>query len=341
MNRPYEPLTDEERQLASRLEKLGPHGGPSPALDARILAAAHSAVAAAPVARRKPRWPVAFGLAASAVLAVGVAWQLRPLQEDAFERQAPAAVSSVPTSADMAEEQEALSATEADITASEAAAPAIETPEAVPAPAVMPPPPTASRADKARAQSKAVRKVPSTPARKEAAPPPALESSPATDAYSPPSPPAPPAATPPPPPPPPPPVAAPAPQAAPVADAEPAMKFTAEPEEVTVTGARAMANRESSAARAEAVGRARAEQQARRAPDVRNLAGAVPAAISDVDSIPVTLDATLPIEEWLQRIRLRRDSGALQDARDSLRSFVEAHPKHPLPDDLRPLLNTP
>ena len=338
MNRPYEPFTDEERQLASRLEKLGPHGGPSPALDASILAAAHSAVAAAPVARRKPRWPVAFGLAASAVLAVGVAWQLRPLQEDAFERQAPATDSSAPASADMAEEQETLTApsAEADITASEAAAPAIETPAAVPAPVLMPPP-TASRADKARTQSEAVPQVPSTAARKEAAPPRALESSPAADAYLPPSPPAPPA----PPPPPPPPVAAPAPQAAPVADAEPAMKFTAEPEEVTVTGARVMANRESSAARAEAARRSRAEQQARRAPDVRNLAGAVPGAISDLNSTPIELDATLPIEDWLQRIRLRLDSGALQDARDSLRSFVETHPEHPLPDDLRPLLDTP
>lgn len=136
-------------------------------------------------------------------------------------------------------------------------------------------------------------------------------------------------------------MAAPAPQAAPVADAEPAMKFTAEPEEVTVTGARVMANRESSAARAEAARRSRAEQQARRAPDVRNLAGAVPGAISDLNSTPIELDATLPIEDWLQRIRLRLDSGALQDARDSLRSFVETHPEHPLPDDLRPLLDTP
>lgn len=337
MNRPCEPFTDEERQLASRLEKLGPHGGPSPALDARILAAAHSAVAAAPVARRKPRWPVAFGLAASAVLAVGVAWQLRPLQEDAFKRQAPAAGSSAPASADMAEEQEILTApsAEADITASETAAPAIETPAAVPAPVLMPPP-TASRADKARTQSEAVQQVPSTPARKEAAPPPALESSPAADAYSPPSPPAPPA----PPPPPPPPVAAPAPQAAPVADAEPAMEFTAEPEEVTVTGARAMANRESSAARAEAARRSRAEQQARRAPEVRHLARtAAPASVPAAS--PIAQDATLPVEDWLQRIRERRDSGALQDARDSLRSFVEAHPQHPLPDDLRPLLDTP
>ena len=74
------PLSPEERELAQRLSRLGPHGEPSPALDARILAAAHGAVAAAPVHRRR-RWPVALGVAASLALALGVAWRLRPLPE--------------------------------------------------------------------------------------------------------------------------------------------------------------------------------------------------------------------------------------------------------------------
>ena len=49
---PHEPLTPEERELAQLTARLPPHGEPSPALDARILAAAHAAAAPQPVARR-------------------------------------------------------------------------------------------------------------------------------------------------------------------------------------------------------------------------------------------------------------------------------------------------
>lgn len=125
-----------------------------------------------------------------------------------------------------------------------------------------------------------------------------------------------------------------------MADSEAAMKFTADPEQVVVTGARVMTTRES-AARAEASRQAKAERQARRASEIRNLAGPPAAAAPALDSIPVAQDAALSIEDWLQRIRERRDSGALQAARDSLQDFVEAHPEHLLPDDLRPLLDPP
>jgi len=95
-------LTPEERALADRLARLGPQGEPSPALDARILAAARAATSA-PAAtapthrsprRRQRRWPVAFGAAATLVIVGGLAWQLRPvddLQVDYSE--APRAVS--------------------------------------------------------------------------------------------------------------------------------------------------------------------------------------------------------------------------------------------------------
>ncbi|MDN5781420.1 MAG: hypothetical protein L0H23_05255, partial [Luteimonas sp.] len=82
-------LTPEERALAERLARLGPQGEPSPALDARILAAARSATAA-PAAtvgarttprRRQRRWPVAFGAAATLVIVGGLGWQLRPVDE--------------------------------------------------------------------------------------------------------------------------------------------------------------------------------------------------------------------------------------------------------------------
>ena len=71
-------LNPEERELAQRLARLGPHGEPSPALDARILAAAQAAAASAPVRHRR-RWPVALGAVASLALALGIAWRLRPL----------------------------------------------------------------------------------------------------------------------------------------------------------------------------------------------------------------------------------------------------------------------
>ncbi|KAF1708580.1 hypothetical protein CSC70_13130, partial [Pseudoxanthomonas kalamensis DSM 18571] len=76
--RPDASLDTEERELAGLLGRAGPHGEPSPALDARILAAAHEAVAGSAPARRRPRWPWALGVAASMLLAVGIVWQQRP-----------------------------------------------------------------------------------------------------------------------------------------------------------------------------------------------------------------------------------------------------------------------
>jgi hypothetical protein len=75
------PLDPEERALAARLARRGPHGEPSPALDARVLAAAHAATMAGgarTAVRRRARWPLGVGVAASVVLAAGIAWQMRP-----------------------------------------------------------------------------------------------------------------------------------------------------------------------------------------------------------------------------------------------------------------------
>ena len=72
--------TAEERALALRLARLGPHGEPSPQLDATVLAAARAALDEQPRSTyRSRRWPVALGVAASLVLAVVVALRLRPL----------------------------------------------------------------------------------------------------------------------------------------------------------------------------------------------------------------------------------------------------------------------
>lgn len=345
MKRPYEPLSNEERQLASRLEKLGPRGEPSPALDARILAAAHTAVAANPVARRKPRWPVAMGLAASAVLAVGLAWQLRPLQEHAFERQAPTAVppAPAPTPAPVTaiEEHETASAIAGEMTADAAIAPTEvsepATGASAPLSALPPAAPAQSRPERARTAPAATRRQ-ASPATAPAIPQ-ATESAREMDTYTPSMPPAPAAAAPPPPPPPIH-VSAPAPQSTSVADSEAAMKFTADPEEVVVTGSRVTTTHEA-AARTQASKQAQAEQQARRTPVIRRLTGAPASATPALDSIPVAQDAILPAEDWLQRIRERRDNGTLQHARDSLSTFVQTHPEYPLPDDLKPLLDPP
>lgn len=57
------------------------------------------------------------------------------------------------------------------------------------------------------------------------------------------------------------------------------------------------------------------------------------------DFPPVAQDFRLSPEEWLQRVRERRDSGDLDSARRSVREFVRAHPLRVLPQDLRQLLN--
>ena len=59
MNRlPREPLDAEERALAARLPRLHGRDEPDAALDARILAAAHAALAPAPIAKRRRGWIV-------------------------------------------------------------------------------------------------------------------------------------------------------------------------------------------------------------------------------------------------------------------------------------------
>lgn len=91
MNRP-DPLTPEERELARLLGRPSTTG-PGPAIDEAVLAAARTAVEApaadaatwtlppaAPVRTTRPRsrLPAVFGLAASVIFAVGIAWQLKP-----------------------------------------------------------------------------------------------------------------------------------------------------------------------------------------------------------------------------------------------------------------------
>ncbi|MFG3447749.1 hypothetical protein ACGFZ3_04125 [Stenotrophomonas sp. NPDC047960] len=144
MNRP-DALTPEERELARLLGRAAPAAPPA-AVDEAVLAAARAAIrpgaaadvppaGAAPVHgthRRRSRLPAVFGLAASLVFAVGIAWQLKP--------EAPPPAAPVSAAAEAAAEVPAPAAAEAAVSAAattETVAPARAEP-ATPAAAAKP-----------------------------------------------------------------------------------------------------------------------------------------------------------------------------------------------------------
>jgi Meckel syndrome type 1 protein len=81
-----------ETELKALYDRLPQHE-PGPALDAAVLRAAAQAVER-PASRRRARWPVALGTAATLVLAAGLVWQMRKLPAEA-----PAASSAPASSA--------------------------------------------------------------------------------------------------------------------------------------------------------------------------------------------------------------------------------------------------
>ncbi|MGS1079655.1 hypothetical protein [Pseudoxanthomonas beigongshangi] len=364
--RPTEPLDSEERLLADQLARLGPHGEPSPTLDARILAAAHDAVAARPAVRRKPRWPVAMGLAASALLAVGIAWQLRPVDE------LPAASE---TSGPM------VARVVLDEPAAADAAAAAQTPTAAP----LPPPPAEpaplesiaapQSARMPKPETATARRQPATPVKPHSVPVPrqspaaeaaethAVESARVAAAPAPPAPPAPAAVradadsldS----------IAAPASAAAYgiVTSDEDRPGFVAAPETTAAIAARrekARAELARDAADAAEAARGVAEARVRSpappkataqpaplppggltasAPVAPAPASATRNALKRTDlQLPVVEDTKLPPEDWLERIRLRRDLGDRASAADSLVRFRQNHPFQKIPDDLKELL---
>ncbi|MGH8063316.1 MAG: hypothetical protein ACREO7_15020 [Pseudoxanthomonas sp.] len=54
--------------------------------------------------------------------------------------------------------------------------------------------------------------------------------------------------------------------------------------------------------------------------------------------VPVSDDARLPVEEWLERVRTRYGLGDAEAAKRSLLLFVREHPSEAVPGDLEPLL---
>lgn len=332
MNRD-EPLTPEERELARLLGRRAEQAPPA-ALDAAILAAARAAVdapaadaVASPEAprtqRTRPRWPAVFGIAASMVFAIGIAWQLRP--EPPPIPAGEAAVAAAPAAAeDVAAVDQAAERSAADgavATAEPAAAPAA--PEAAP---VAAPAPAIARASKpapaetAEAAAQAARSMAADAAADTsfAALPPAPAAAPAAAPLAPPAPTA---------------YSAPAPLMAPVvASGSLKARSAGTPESNSVQAEQAPA-----LDRVEITSMKR-EAPSRSAPGIMRR-GSDAGLSADAVQAEVDADARLPRRQWLQKIRTRRDDGQRDLARASLERYMQQYPEARLPRDLRPLLD--
>lgn len=334
-----EPLTPEERELAKLTAHLGPQGEPSPALDARILSAAHAALERKQP-RRKPRWPVAMGLAASVIFAVGIAWQLRPLQQAPVLVSAQAPVDETVQAQVMVDSPPGLASPAAEpaeeMAAADAAAPVqARVEQAPPAPAkALAAPAVGSRETLARQQAARAKTRASDGARQER-----MTGNMAT------------ASVPPPPAPPAPVSMAPAIQAEPAAPAA----FTPDPREretqndaymrrsVAADSSMAGAGMVSARPQAEASAEAKAARPSTATHAKENTTlDRVEVSGSRMKrtdlQVPVSDDAALPVNEWLERVRTRYGLGDAGAAKQSLLLFVKDHPSEPVPGDLEPLL---
>ena len=328
MNRD-DALTPEERELA-RLLGRRTEQGPPPALDAAILAAARAAVdapageapltpAAPRTLRPRRRWPAVFGVAASTVFAVGIAWQMRPEPQSAPAE----AVSTAPAAQEMAADASA------EVMASDSAAADVVAAETAPAPTAATAP---AAAEAAPASAPAIADVPKpAPATARQAPAPMMAPAP---------PPAPAADTA---------FAAPAMPAA--APAAPEAYSIPAPASAPAAPAAAMRARKATAATAESMSSAQATAEdrialtaskqdaaGRTAPGVMRRASDAGLSAEAVQA-EVQADAGLPRRQWLQKIRERRDSGQRDLARASLERYLQTYPEARLPKDVRPLLD--
>jgi len=354
--RDREPLTQEEHDLAQKLSRLDAHAGPSSALDAAILAAARGdaganlgGTAPAPRGRRRPRWPFGLGIAASLAVAVGVAWQLRPQPETQ--------VLSAPAEADLRAYSIVEPATAAIDPVEQAPAEAAvdRVADAAPTPTRALSPPQAAERGQREAAAKAERR---TDTAREEAPAPGTTSPVAPQAAVDAPPPRESAAkaklaesadivfdaVPPPPPAPPAPAVA--------ASTEPV--FVPSPPAISGGAAARALRTDDAASQRERMQSATPAPAAHRDPARSVAVPAAPVAIGarvepaqEIDTLadqplddrpPASADSPQVRDAWLQRIRELRDTGALDEARASLREFVRRHPQAAVPDDLRPLL---
>ncbi|MCD9028421.1 hypothetical protein LDO26_09390 [Luteimonas sp. BDR2-5] len=363
-----EPLTPEERALADRLGRSD--ASPPPALDAAILAAARAAVSGAAAqpgagpedagpdaptptspahartpARRRRRWPVGFGIAASLLVAIGVAWQLRPLPETRpevwSEAPEPAPRMQRATAIDAPAQQDGQPA--ANDTSASPPSDGRGT-EAMPAPAAMDAAPAAQDA------SRAPPAPPPSPAPL-AAPPPAPTLAPVADTGATmeredaPRPPR----------------AAragtpqdtaighrtsPAPAASPVAVGDLSTAPAAFPSAQRSTSGRAVSEGLApppapAAARERTAQEAARVQVPQRPPAASAHAQRVPALQDQApeDEPPASADSPEVRDAWLARVRELLDAGDIQAARDSLAEFHRRYPQAELSPDLRALLD--
>jgi hypothetical protein len=303
MNIEHDGLTPEElaleRELAQRLARLGPQREPSPAMDARVLAAAHAAVQPRAKRRRPATWPTVFGLAASVVFALGLAWKLRPEPADVASSQA-AATAEEPL-ADYAPPPPA-----------EVYAPRPRRVLEVPAP----PPaekPARTRGVGTTNPQPAPRKAPASE------PPFAFEAMPAPVESPAPPPPAPAA-----------------PQAGVAAPAAAGNSATAAQAAADAASTRREAA--DAAAPGVAQDNVRAFEARKAAAPATATEQDVEFAEPDEEVVPpATADSPQVRDAWLQRIRELAKAGRLDDARASLREFRHRYPGVVLPGDLRAL----
>jgi hypothetical protein len=317
-----EPLDADERALAQRLARLGPHGTPPSAIDARILSAAHAATLAAP--RRTRRLPLALGVAASLVLALGLAWQLRIVLEPP---QAMESASAVMAASQADDSQAADPASEPSREAAAAAGPAAEEGHARrwegadrgqaagTAPSA-PPPPGAARRTRSTAGPMAFPSATAPLPSPTAAPPPATtQPAPPPPAPLPPSVPPRPAASPPPP--------------------APAERAAASPAPASPPGT-AAAESMGEILPADDAARRQATAPRRLEHDRAAAAHATQAHPAFAEDGGAQHDAQLR-QAQLRRIRTLRDAGHTAQARDELDAFLARWPGYPLPDDLQAL----
>lgn len=328
----HEPLTQEERELAARLARLGVPDGPPPALDAKILAAAHDDVlrvrARTPAPRRR-RWPGAIGAAASLVVVLGIAWQLRPAQdteqvysESDFVRapraSGPSAAEELPVGGVVAADQvDAASAASVEAAADAAA------PESAMAPAEpqVAAPSNELRQERADATLDEDRSAFPADTQKQAAPPAAA---------------APPAPAPPPPPPPSPKQA----RTEQIVFDTPAPISAPEPAPVPATNAAREAaapqpRRQAATSTAEDAGSLdRIEVTGARI--ARDNEGFTDEELDQQP--PATADSTEVQRAWLRRIREMLADGDEAGAKASLAEFKRRNPRYALPEDLQALL---
>ncbi len=340
-DREQDPLTPEERALAQRLARLDAAAEPSPALDARILSAARASTPTAGVTGRRDgrgyrrmRWPVGLGLAASLALAVGIAWQVRPLPDTHIQySQAPAAV--VPRPLDPLGPVDAVTSDAGKSVVVESLMDTDSAPRQLSE--------TSAGEPVAREQVAASTKRESEPESDAAAAPTAEKEigNFVPDAATPIGPPKPePLPASPPPPAPTLPQTAPSVMPARQPAVSPADSAVAKDAEENIRERKASSKR-SDAFAGEAAARAKAETQARTQAAESRIKQAGADETSDLifdQAPPASADSPEVRAAWLARIRELVAEGDFDAARESLLEFLRRYPRAQVPHDLRPLL---